>query len=224
MAQATIKLKDGTLIEISGSIDEIKKVLELYPSPINAISTDGLDSETKQSPSAGVSKIEKALGWAHSQIGRPVQPCVTVGCKYFYEQPGEIPCTTPDPAADPDEVGKGNHDSLHPLWHFYCMRFVRTSYEMPPEYEKAENMCQAMIKNGWLKTEESIPVGALVFWHWTTFGHIGIYSGDGKVVHTGVKASLKMNGVRESLLQDITDVLGEESYAGWAYPPENWLK
>ena len=79
-------------------------------------------------------------------------------------------------------------------------------------------------KNGWLKTEESIPVGALVFWHWTTFGHIGIYSGDGKVVHTGVKASLKMNGVRESLLQDITDVLGEESYAGWAYPPENWLK
>jgi cell wall-associated NlpC family hydrolase len=141
-------------------------------------------------------------------------------------------CRTPNPSADSDDVEKENEENYHPFWNFYCMRFVRTAFKAPPVYPKAIDMYQALEKAGMIIKDTSPAVGAIVFWHWSAYGHVGIYSGDGKVIHTGVNPSLKKNGVRESPLSDITEVLDrynhyqkpQTSYLGWAYAPESWLK
>ena len=176
-------------------------------------------------------KIDKALMRAKAQLGKYVQLCSTSGCKYNLIQSGSIACRTPNPAAEADDIKNGDAEDGHPLWNFYCMRFVRTAYGVPSEYPKAENMYRALKQKGAINTDNGIPAGALVFWHWTSFGHIGIYTGDGKVVHTGVNPQLKRKGIRESPLQEITEVMDEynkiggqiPSYLGWAHPPENWL-
>mgnify|MGYP001614445014 CR=1 FL=1 len=175
-------------------------------------------------------KINKVLKWAKSELTKYIQPCSTKGCKYSRIQPGDVMCKTPNPTPDSDDIQKENCENGHPFWNFYCMRFVRTAFNAPAEYPKAEDMYQALRQKGAISTCQDIPLGALVFWHWSDYGHIGIYAGDNKVIHTGTKSALKKRGIRESLLQDITDVLdgynrnSQTSYLGWAYPPKNWLK
>ena len=233
MAKISIKLKDGTIIQADGSIEEISKVLTIYPGPVESVSTEELEIETPQKiVTVSPTKSEKALEWARAQMGRYLQTCNTPGCKYNYEQPGTIVCSTPNPRADDDDIKKENNEEYHPFWNFYCMRFVRSTYKAPAEYAKAEDMYQALSKAGVIKTDPNIPPGAFVFWFWSTYGHIGIYSGDGKVIHTGVNPVTKKKGIRESLLTEVTEVLDgynhyqspRTSYLGWANPPENWLK
>lgn len=233
MAKANIKLKGGTTIDIDGSVEEITKILALYPAPAESISTEGLEAKA---PVVTIpvtpTKSETALEWARAQMGRYVQTCNTPGCKYHYDQPGTAACSTPNPRADDDDIKKENNEAYHPYWNFYCMRFVRSTYKAPAEYAKAHDMYEALSKSGAIKTDVNIPLGALVFWFWSTYGHIGIYSGDGKVIHTGVNPVTKKNGIRESLLTEVTEVLDgynhyqspRTSYLGWANPPENWLK
>ncbi len=237
MIKVIIKFENGNIIEISGPADEVKKILTLYPGGLESVSLAELaetrSEDIKIAPSLSELKIQKALEWAKAQIGKYIQPCGTPGCKYNYNQPGEIICGTPNPRADDDDVKKENHESYHPFWNFYCMRFVRTAYAAPADYAKAEDMYQALSRAGVINTSSDIPLGALVFWYWSTFGHIGIYTGDEKVIHTGVNPSKKKDGIRESLLADITEVLNgynhyevngiRTSYLGWANPPEKWL-
>lgn len=176
-------------------------------------------------------KIASTLAWAKAQLGKYVQPCNTAGCKYNLSQSGEMACKTPSPSADADDIKKGDAEDGHPFWNFYCMRFVRTSYGAPAEYPKAKDMHDALKGKGLISIDSNIPIGALVFWYWSTFGHIGIYTGDGKVIHTGVNPDLKRRGIRESSLSDVTDVLDgynhyqkpQTSYLGWALAPDNWL-
>lgn len=176
-------------------------------------------------------KIESALMWAKAQLGKYVQPCNTTGCRYNLSQSGEMVCKTPNPSADADDIKKGDAEDGHPFWNFYCMRFARTAYGAPAKYPKAKDMYDALKGKGLISTDNNIPVGALVFWYWSTFGHIGIYTGNGKVIHTGVNPRLKKKGVRESPLGDITEVLDgynhyqkpQTSYLGWAHAPENWF-
>lgn len=59
------------------------------------------------------------------------------------------------------------------------------------------------------------------------FGHVAIYLGQGKVVHTGLNDSPK--GPREELAKAITTALdgaprpvSNRSYLGWAFPPGGW--
>ncbi len=233
MAHATIRLKDGTLIDINGSVEEVKKVLALYPDVVESKSSSGLEEKTVQPiTSPELTKPQKALEWARGQIGHAVQPCKTPGCKYNYDQSGATPCSTPNPRADDDDIKKEHHADYHPFWNFYCMRFVRSTYGGPAEYAKAEDMYQALSKAGKISTSADIPSGALVFWFWSTYGHVGIYSDSGKVIHTGVNPTTKKDGIRESSLIDVTEVLDgynhyqnpRTSYLGWANPPENWLK
>ncbi len=178
------------------------------------------------------SKIAAALAWAKAQSGKYVQPCHTTGCKYNLNQTGgNAACKTPNPAPDADDIKKDNTEEGHSLWNFYCMRFVRTAYGAPSEYPKAEDMYQSLKKAGAITVDRNPPAGAIVFWHWSVYGHIGICVGEGKVIHTGVNPSLKKKGIRESLLTEITEVLDtynhyqkpQTSYLGWAYPPESWL-
>lgn len=233
MAKISIKLQDGTTIDADGSMEEINKILSLYPGPTESVSVTGLETEAQpEVVPAVISKSQKALDWARAQIGRYVQICNTPGCKYNYDQPGTSVCATPNPRADDDDIKKENNEEYHPFWNFYCMRFVRSSYKAPAEYAKAEDMYQALSKAGAIKTDDNIPVGALVFWYWSTYGHIGVYSGNGKVIHTGVNPVTKKNGIRESLITEVTEVLDgynhyqgpRTSYLGWANPPESWSK
>ncbi|MFA6000461.1 MAG: NlpC/P60 family protein [Candidatus Paceibacterota bacterium] len=235
MAQTCIKLKDGTTINVDGSVQEVLKILAMYPvsSDVESISSLGLNvglPTSTSTPAVQLTKNQKALAWAKAQIGRYVQTCRTPGCKYNYDKSGAMSCSTPNPRADADDIQKENQENYHPFWNFYCMRFVRSTYNGPAEYAKAEDMYQALSKAGKINTDHNIPEGALVFWYWSTYGHIGIYSGNGKVIHTGVNPATKKNGIRESLVADVTEVLDgynhyqapRTSYLGWADPPENW--
>lgn len=176
-------------------------------------------------------KIDLALIWAKAQLGKYVQPCSTVGCKYNSKQPGDMACKTPNPLPDAEDIKKNNTEDGHPFWNFYCMRFVRTAYGAPPEYPKAKDMYQTFKQKELINTDINIPIGTLVFWYWSNYGHIGIYTGNGKVIHTGVNPKLKKKGIRESLLEEVTEVLNgyniaeglKISYLGWSHPPETWL-
>lgn len=234
MTKTTIKLPDGTIIEINGSPEEIQRILSLYldKNKFNhAEVTTSEESEVIPEAKESSDKMKSVLTWAKSQVGKYVQPCGTPGCKYNLANSGAAACRTPNPSADSDDIEKENEENYHPFWNFYCMRFVRTAFKAPPAYPKAEDMYQALKKAGVIVEDEPV-VGVIVFWHWSTYGHVGIYIGDGKVVHTGVNPSLKKNGIRESPLVDITEVLDrynhyqkpQTSYLGWAYAPESWLK
>ncbi len=176
-------------------------------------------------------KIENTLKWANAQVGKYIQSCSTSGCKYNAISPGSSPCTTPNPGPDADDKKIGNLKDGHAVWNFYCLRFVRSAYRGPSgEYEKANDMYLALKQKGEMKTDKNIPRGALVFWPWEKFGHIGICVEGDKVIHTGVNPKTKENGIRVSSLADITEVMDGynkypntgKSYLGWAYPPANW--
>src|SRR3989338_3693731 len=108
-------------------------------------------------------KIETSVKWANAQLGKYVQPCKTAGCKYAATNPGSTACGTPNPAPDADDIKKGNVKDGHAVWNFYCMRFVRSAFNGPAEYGKANDMYLALKKKGEIKTDTNIPQGALVF-------------------------------------------------------------
>ncbi len=176
-------------------------------------------------------KIKEAAVFAKSEIGKYVQPCDTEGCKYNRKNNGNSACNNPTFKPDNEDLEAGNFEGSHAIWNFYCMRFVRTAFGAPANYKKAEDMYQALKKDNLVKNDKNVPVGAIVFWHWSKYGHIGICSAENKVIHTGVNPALKKKGIRESLINDVTEVLNtyvakegvRNSYLGWAYPPDTWL-
>ena len=70
------------------------------------------------------------------------------------------------------------------------------------------------------------PKGALVFFSASgedqQLGHIGIYLGNGKIVHA-YKLESSDDFVREESISDVVKLPNIVSYEGWAYPLENWL-
>lgn len=163
-----------------------------------------------------------ACWWAKVQLGREVQPCGTNDCVHSPAHPGEKACATPDPK--PEEGADISADG-HLRWYGYCARFVRMAYNQKAKYSSASELYEA-VKDS-VGTSSDIPVGALVFWKWKTDGHVGIYVGDGSVIHTGANARTKEKGIRSSPLTDITEVLGKGSYLGWVDPttePLNWKR
>jgi len=180
---------------------------------------DLISKPTKKVKQQKPTKTQQALTWVKNQTGERIQHCNTDNCKYNSNKAGSVTCSNPDPEAEAGDIVKGKHEARHPLWIFYCMRFVRTAYGMPAEYPKAIDMYKALKQSNLVKTDTNIPEGAIVFWYWDKYGHIGIYVGNNNVIHTGLNRG--EIGIRESPLQDITDKL---KYLGWAYPPDHWLK
>ncbi len=176
-----------------------------------------------------------AVEWSRTQLRKDAQPCGTQGCKYNSKAPGAHACNTPDPRPDAEDIQADRvKDDGHLYWYFYCARFVRMAYGQPARYASADAIRNALGKA--VKDTEEIPAGALVIWTWKGQGHVGIYVGDGMVIHTGVNPNLRKAGVRESPLSDITELLdgyngyapgaGQSSYAGWFDPTEaplGWL-
>lgn len=228
MIKAEIKLNNGTLIKIEGSSEEIEKILSLYIEEKSKIeSIIKIADEVKTEDISD--KIEKALSWAEKQIGKSIQHCNIPKCKYNSYNSGESPCPTPNPAPETSDILKLNTKDKHPYWILYCMRFVRTAYNMPAQYSKAINMYDSLNSKDLIKKDKEIPKGAVVFWYWKEFGHVGIHTENNQIIHTGLNR--KELGIRKSPLQDITDVLNnsidktemETSYLGWTYPPKEWL-
>jgi cell wall-associated NlpC family hydrolase len=133
--------------------------------------------------------VKRALQWALSQEGKRLQP------------DGETP------------------------WYFWCARFVANCYGAEHAgVDTAYDIYQQMAEGGVLSKGDNIPEGALVFWDWRgtqhdqRYGHVGIYLGNGSVIHTGVDESSRNDGVRRDSIPDITEALGTDSYLGWAAP------
>jgi len=220
MAKAIIKLNNGTRIEIDGSAEEIKKILSLYSDVSNSISFDKRKPSTDSTPSPLHEKVQDALKIAKGQLEQSVQPCGVPQCKYNQQDTGTVACTKPTFPVEESEKAKGRHADNHAIWLFYCMRFVRTCYGAPPSGD-AQRVYDNFVQKGIIKKDENIPIGAIVFWRWTTYGHVGICSSENQIIHTGLNS--KEIGAREEPISYVSEKLGKDNYLGWAYPPESWL-
>ncbi|HRQ73940.1 MAG TPA: CHAP domain-containing protein [Phycisphaerales bacterium] len=168
--------------------------------------------------------INLAIRWARSQLGRATQPCATPGCFYNPRNTGYTPCSTPTPPFD------------HEPWYSWCARFVANCYGMERAgFETAHDMFNKLSTAGVVETQrDNIPVGSLVFWYWKMapqntnddgkeYGHVGIYIGNGDVIHTGV--SKDRQDVHVLPIWVVTSRLDrsamldrESSYLGWVAP------
>ena len=162
----------------------------------------------------------EALKWARNRLGDSVQSCNSSGCLYNPDpnQRGETPC--PTPIRDEEEIKKGNHKDFHSLWFYWCARFVQNAFGIRQQRQgSAIGIYHKLKQQGLVKKSNNVPEGALVFWDLTKYGHVGICSGNGNVIHTGTKERLKGEGIREDLISEISN----KTYLGWAHVPTDWL-
>ncbi len=93
----------------------------------------------------------------------------------------------------------------------WCARFVANAYMTEGAGGNAKDLKNY---NGCIfhpgDSYWNAPKGALLFFDLTEWGHVGLYIGDGKVIHAGYS-----DVVLES---DVSDI---GNYSGWGYPPPN---
>jgi len=97
------------------------------------------------------------------------------------------------------EIGKAN-----PPWvdgtYTYCSRFVRMMFDKPAKYSSASQACQAFQSKGLLKTSGTPPLGSIICYKPTGYGHISIATGTGyEVGVTGLASdpNYRLRGVTE---------------------------
>lgn len=97
------------------------------------------------------------------------------------------------------EIGKAN-----PPWvdgtYTYCSRFVRMMFDKPAKYSSASQACQAFQSKGLLRTSGTPPLGSVVCYKPTGYGHISIATGTGyEVGVTGLASdpNYRLRGVTE---------------------------
>jgi len=97
----------------------------------------------------------------------------------------------------------------------WCGKFVAHAYGAKKVgFRDARAMLKAAAKSGTLHdgSPAEAPLGALVFYHLSEHGHVGIHVGGGYVVHAGYA---------ERVRRDHWATI--DGYAGWSYPPpERW--
>lgn len=166
------------------------------------------------------SRALEASEWARNRKGRVFQPCETLKCSYNYDpkQKGKEACKTPT-WIDGYDVEHDNHKDFHSYWFFNCARFVQHAYGVRGK-GNAIVMYRKLKKMGLVNENNDVPEGALVFWDYDTWGHVGICSGNGKVIHTGHKKSSREKGVSEDPISEISKRL---PYLGWAHVPTDWF-
>jgi cell wall-associated NlpC family hydrolase len=115
------------------------------------------------------------------------------------------------------------------LWSGWCLRFVANAYGAPFAGRKsAHTMFTELSAAGRVSRTSPIPRGALVFWEWhgavdgvaRRWDHVGIYVGNGRIVHTSYA------GVRNDPLDYLDHLLscqlGRAARLGWALAPPDW--
>lgn len=130
------------------------------------------------------------------------------------------------------EWAQNNLGSDH--WYELCLRFTANAFmqQGEPPSEIPEGIWTSALDaiNGdedydlILKDPDSwnnAPRGALIFFSKTEenqFGHVGIYLGDGRIIHSYGK--VRIDDVEQVGELDRGRLIG--SYLGWTYPPERW--
>jgi len=128
-------------------------------------------------------------------------------------------------------------------WCGYCLRFVADAYrgKLPKGWDSPEDAKENLGTSFYPASKNyNPPRGALIFFSaygkycdapyecidLADYGHIGIYLGDGKVVHAfgSVKVQDVAEIVRLSGRDSKKNQFGIGSYVGWAYPPREWLE
>lgn len=95
----------------------------------------------------------------------------------------------------------------------WCQKFVHNAYGRSYGYASAKACYNDIGRKDSIGNLGNVPVGSLVFFDGhPQYGHVGIYIGDGKVIH-GV-ATVRIEDMR-------TGWLGK-SYLGWAPAPASW--
>lgn len=101
-------------------------------------------------------------------------------------------------------------------WSGWCELFVENAYGTSGRYGSAATNYTARKNVGQINTDTNPPAGALVFYSWGSYGHVGISIGGGQVVSTqgdGSKAlPVRQHGVTGMGLP----------YLGWAWPEASW--
>lgn len=106
----------------------------------------------------------------------------------------------------------------------YCLRFVANAFrQRGPEPEGEWNSAWEASQNLTRYDEEAqkAPRGSLIFFGKTAdnrYGHVGIYLGNGKLIHAYGK--VRIDDIDQVRNLDKGQLIG--SYIGWAYPPEKW--
>ncbi|MCL0075035.1 pesticin C-terminus-like muramidase, partial [Thermodesulfovibrionales bacterium] len=114
-------------------------------------------------------------------------------------------------------------------WRFFCLNFVANAYDQTASGRSSANILANELANANLLKKYSLynaPVGALVFWYACpraneNFGHVGIYVGDGYVVHAAGKYVQKDNMAGRQP-RERCEHAGNAPYRGWAHAPVNW--
>lgn len=100
------------------------------------------------------------------------------------------------------------------MWSGWCELFAEVAYGTRGRYPSARDNYKAQRAAGRIRTTGTPPVGALVFYDLTEYGHVGISLGDGYVVSTqGYNTPKKV--ARHT-------VKGMGGYLGWSEAPTSW--
>lgn len=101
------------------------------------------------------------------------------------------------------------------MWSGWCELFVERAYGTRGQYARAIYDYNAQRAAGRIHTDTNPPAGALVFYTWDSYGHVGISIGGGQVISTqGLNTPLP---VRQ---HSVTGV--GLPYLGWSYAPTGW--
>jgi hypothetical protein len=101
------------------------------------------------------------------------------------------------------------------MWSGWSEQFVERAYGTESRFSSARDAFNAQRAAGRVHDDANPPAGALVYYRWTSYGHVGISIGGGQVISTqGVSTPLP---VRQHAIKGIS-----LEYLGWAAAPPDW--
>lgn len=101
------------------------------------------------------------------------------------------------------------------MWSGWCEAFAEIAFGTRYRYGSAIANYNAQRAAGRIRTDTNPPQGALVFYSWGSYGHVGVALGGGQVISTqGYSTPLP---VRQHSVTGIG-----LPYLGWAYAPADW--
>lgn len=137
---------------------------------------------------------------------------------------GEAPGLDLDPAAldglgNEGDRGRGAIEWAlsrlgDPAYNGWCLKFVANAFGAPAAgFYSAQVAANQLRPQGAAAGVAAAPAGALVFFSWGVYGHVGISLGDGRMVHAG--SVVKVDAVPRGSYWGTR-------YLGWVSAPGSW--